>query len=284
MIPILRTLYRRYIHWPFLDRCIYRVLNLLTDMYARLRDFYFPKTFIRRSKLDMLFELYEKDAVSFFKSFIRPGMSVVDIGAHIGYYTRIASRLVGPRGRVFSFEADPENFSFLKRNTSDRLNVRIYNLAVTDRTGEIDFYHYDEKAGCHSILSNVPLDFKKRKISVTAVHLDALAKEQKLGRLDLIKMDIEGGESAALKGMEGLLRGPSRPGLLLEFAPAWIRAAGDEPLNFLRRLESYGYELFIIKRTLIPLDTKSAAGYAAHIPRTPTHYNEFIHLFCASRV
>lgn len=279
MIAFLKTIYRRYVHWRALDRALSALLDGITASYGTALRFSFPQNYIRRWKLDMLFGLYEKETYSLFKKIVTPGMIICDIGAHIGYFTRAFSKLVGPRGSVYAFEADPENFNLLKKNTTHLKNVQAHHVAITDRSGTIAFYHYDEKAGCHSILPNVPLDFKKRKITVPAVSLDAFVRAHNIPRVDLIKMDIEGGEPAALRGMDRVLRSP-HSALVIEFAPAWIRAAGVAPLQFLKNLESFGFRLFAITEALRPIETGSRESYESHIPKTPDHYNEFINLYC----
>lgn len=282
LIPRLRTMYRRYIHVPAIDRFIYALLDAATHLYSALRGFYFPKKFIRRWKLDYLWELYEKETVVVFKKTIKPGMVVVDIGAHIGYFTRMFSKLVGTTGIVYAYEADPENFSFLQKNTKHLSNVKIFPLAITDTQGTIDFYHYPDKAGCHSILSNVPLDFRKEKISVPCEDLDSLITKQKIDRVDYIKMDIEGGETAALRGMKKLLENPLPITLVIEFAPAWIHAAGNSPLTFLQNLTARGFKIFAIKDSarLISIIPDTEKSFQELLPKTPTPFNEFINIYC----
>ena len=96
---------------------IKRLIELIVNFYAKLNNFSFPNKFTWKWKLEMLFHNYEKETTELFKKIIKPGMTVIDIGAHIGYFTRLFSKLVGEKGKVFAFEADPINFSFLKRNT-----------------------------------------------------------------------------------------------------------------------------------------------------------------------
>lgn len=278
----LKNIYKKYISFPWLDLRISHALDTLTNWYSASKRYSFPANYIRRWKLDMLFGQYEEETAVLFKEKIHSGMYIVDIGAHIGYFTRLFSKLAGPRGKVYAFEADPENFALLKKNTSHLKNVVCYQTAITDRSGTIDFYHYDDKAGCHSILPDAPLDYAKRKITVSATTLDALTKENGIGRIDFIKMDIEGGETAALRGMQDTLRKPE-VSLVFEFAPEWIRKAGSEPLAMLRHLESKGFKLFAIGNTLAPLSTESEASYLSHLPKTPSHYNEFINIYCVKR-
>lgn len=281
IIAPLRTIYRKYVHSPFIDKAIYGVLDTLTTVYSRARGFYFPANYIRRWKLNMLHELYEPETVLLFKKIIKPGMVVVDVGAHIGYFTRLFSKLVGPSGTVYAFEADPENFSVLEKNIKGLKNVKTFQLALTDRQGTIDFYHYPDKAGCHSTLPNVPLDFRKEKITVAANNLDSVLKNEKAERVDLVKMDIEGGEGAALRGMEGIIAKSVPLMLAIEFAPAWIRATGVTPLSFLQNLTKQGFKIFAtIGTELIPIVPETDESYLPLIPKTPTAFNEFINLYC----
>ena len=280
----LRKTYRHFIRWPWLDRQIYRILDALTNLYSYFRNYSFPANYIRRWKLNMLWELYEPETVALCKKIIKPGMIVVDVGAHIGYFTRIFSKLVSPNGLVLAFEADPENFGLLKKNTKHLSNVRRFPLALSDKEGLIDFYHCLEKAGCHSILPNIPVKFTTKKISVPANTLDAILAQEHISCIDFIKIDIEGGEYKAIQGMKNNLENSGPLALIVEFAPAWVSASGIEPLQFLQKLRGYGFELYAITqkglRHFIPT---TAESYAPFIP--PPHidgsaYNQFVNLYC----
>lgn len=282
---MLRKLYRTFIHSAFLDRLIYRTLDAITNLYARVAGFAFPANYIRRWKLDMLCGIYERQTFELLKKTIRPGMTVVDIGAHIGYFTRLFSRLVGNTGRIYSFEADPENFSLLRSNTMRLKNVVLVERAVSDRQDSIDFYHYDDKSGAHSTLGNVPLNFAKRKITVGATTLDTWLEEKRIPRVDVIKMDIEGGELAALKGMTRTLAGAKV--LVTEFAPAWIEAAGGTPVTFLQSIELHGFEISAItQKELVKLSPIKDASFMSLLPKPKdgSHASEFINLFCVKNV
>src|SRR3989344_5943652 len=82
MIHTLRTVYRKYVHAPWLDHSIYAVLDTATNLYARAKRLVFPKNSIRRWKLNMLWELYEPETCALFRRTIKSGQTVVDIGAH----------------------------------------------------------------------------------------------------------------------------------------------------------------------------------------------------------
>jgi FkbM family methyltransferase len=86
----------------------------------------------------------EKEDEMFFESFLKEGDIVVDCGAHIGTLTITASRIVGEKGKVFSYEAHPRTFSYLKRNTEDNdcRNVLVKNVAIGKKKGVVSFSDY----------------------------------------------------------------------------------------------------------------------------------------------
>ncbi len=267
MIGQLKKFYKRFLSSPPLDRAIKGVLEALVDIFGKYKHFSFPDNYIHQWKWDMLRERYELNSIFLFGEIIKPGMVVVDIGAHIGYFTRIFSRLVGENGLVYAFEADPIVFQLLKKNTERFRNTRLYQLAITDRAGTIDFYHSEEKSGTGSILPAVPLTFKRRKIQVSANNLDAILVQEGIPKVDFIKMDIEGGEPAALRGMRKTLEKNRDILLVVEFAPDWLRGGGVAPLNFLQELRQLGFEIFgILDGKIIPFDPKNEQEMERIVP------------------
>src|SRR5690349_13366164 len=99
---------------------------------------------------------FERTEIDIFRLNIKPGMNVVDIGANIGYYTVIASNRVGINGKVFSYEPEPANLRFLRKNvTQDNINnVIIENHAISDKSGSQTFYLTKENKGTHSLVNN----------------------------------------------------------------------------------------------------------------------------------
>lgn len=280
-----RSLYRRHVHNPKLDQLIYKILDALTDIYCLARRYYFPKSYIRRWKLDMMQGLYEPETYDLFKKIIRPGMVIVDIGAHIGYFTRQFSDLAGPGGMVHAFEADPENFQVLSKNVGGRKNVKINRLAAADRAGDINFYHCEEKMGCHSLLPDIPLDYPKTKITVQAISLDDYLAQNKIERVDIIKMDIEGGETMAFAGMKNTLAKNDGLAVVTEFAPRWIKTAGVEPLEFLKNLAAFGFEIHAITEKGLEKmdisDPRCLEKYFGPENEKPKNaFNEFINIYC----
>jgi len=238
----IKKIYKRFFQSKRLDKISRQIIELSVTLFSKTRGFYFPKKFPWDWKLEMLLGLYEKDTTRLFKKIIRPGMTVVDIGAHIGCYTRLSAKLVGPAGRVLAFEPEPENFQFLVKNTVNLKNVKLFNLAVSDQDGEIAFYKVKNSTGCHSVVPQQQAETMR----VRAVSLDAFLADQKIERIDIIKIDIEGGEPLAFKGMNNLLRNAGRLGLVTEFSLSALQSANIAPEIFLEQLRSYGFKLFKI--------------------------------------
>lgn len=230
-----------------LKKFLRRILNGLMDYIGWVQKFSFPKKYIWQWKRDFLFWRYEKETTDLFKKIVRPGMVVVDIGAHIGYYSRIFSRLVGKEGVVYAFEADPENFELLERNTKHLYGVKRYPIAISDRPGTVSFYHCEGKSGLHSLVANIPPgNVSIRKISVPTSDLDSILSKEGVKKVDLIKMDIEGWESTALEGMLEILKNNRPIQLVFEFAPSWLSAAGTMPAKFLEKIASLGFNIFVV--------------------------------------
>lgn len=207
----------------------------------------------------MLWELYEPETAALVRDIVKPGMTIIDIGAHIGYFTRIFSGLVGPEGLVYAIEADPVNFALLEKNTKYLANVRRFQIAVADINGELAFYR-GEKTGTHSAIK---AEFRPQKITVPAARLDDWITKEKIPRIDLIKMDIEGGEPIALKGMTGVFQNNPEVKLILEFNPECLRLGGLNEMEILRELFGLGLEISVIRQSGLervdankPLDTE----------------------------
>jgi FkbM family methyltransferase len=126
------------------------------------------------------------------------GDTVIDVGAGIGEETLIFSHLVGKTGRVISIEAHPDTFSCLKETIrcSGLTNVTAVQCAIADKDGQI----FMNTANCH-VASSVMVG---GDIMVSARSLDSLATQLGLGSIAFIKMNIEGAEKLAIKGMTTL--------------------------------------------------------------------------------
>lgn len=201
-------------------------------------------------------------------------MTVIDIGAHIGYFTRLFSRLAGSGGFVYALEADPENFSLLKKNTKRLKNVVLLPVAVSDKTGSINFYR-SEKTGCHSTIKDTAQH--KETITVTSSDLDRILDERAVQKVDVIKMDIEGGELNALKGMQKTLNKNHGLSLVIEFNPGCLKQATVTPRAFITYLSDLGFYIYAIHQdALIPITAAEPEPEKYLLPGAT-----FVNLYCS---
>ena len=185
--------------------------------------------------------VYEPDVVDYLQSVLTEGMTVVDIGANIGFFSLLASDLVGASGRVVSFEPTPPTYAHLLRNLelNGRRNVLTSPNALSDRAGHARMTTSDDNA-----LSALATEPGAGGVEVATETLDAALERLGVTVCHVIKMDIEGAEWMALRGMRATLR--SNPGvvLVIEVHPRAIAEFGGSSEAFAKDLADAGFNLF----------------------------------------
>lgn len=166
---------------------------------------------------------YEPETFDFLRQNVKPGATVLDLGAHMGLFSVVMSQLVGKEGRVYSFEPTPSTRSVLKEvvkiNGCDH-NVRVRSEAVSKQKGT--FFFYDTGDLVSNANSLVQTDRSANKIEVNAVSLDEFAEEQN-AVINCLKIDVEGAELDLLEGAKNVFK-KMRPAALLSLHPASIKA------------------------------------------------------------
>ena len=180
---------------------------------------------------------------------------VIDIGAHIGYYTLIAANLVGDKGKVFAFEPAPENYALLVKNieVNGYRNIIPVQKAVSNKSGTTNLFLFEQNKGMHAIYERSGYG---ESIVVESITLDDYFSE-KQDSVDVIKMDIEGAEMLALSGMDRIIKQSPSLKILIEFRPAELRACGSSAEGFLSKVAEYGFKLQFIneqKQLIEPID------------------------------
>ena len=180
---------------------------------------------------------HEEFETEIFKKEIKKGNIVLDLGAHIGYYTLLAARLVGVKGKVFAFEPEPTNFALLKKNIeiNNYQNVIPIQKAVSNENGKGRLYLKEKKT------QNRIYDSQEKDpfIEIETIKLEDYIKE----KVDFIKMDIEGSEAIATRGMIALFQKNQPMKMIIEFYPNLIKKSGEDPLEFLKLLKKYDFSL-----------------------------------------
>jgi len=224
---------------------------------------------------------YEKETTSMFEQILKPGMVVVDVGAHVGYFSLIAARKVGSGGKVFSFEPDPINYELLQRNIdlNGYTNVTTVNAAVADEIGTRTLFQTALDSGRHSTYHHgLP---ENGSVEVETWTLDAFWESQDWPTVDLIKVDVEGAEVDVLNGMAVLREKMLGVQLIIEFNPALLESAGVESFAFLEKLSSCGFRIACIneRQGVIPLEGLSIKELVTGLLRDGSSVN--LHCFPA---
>lgn len=188
----------------------------------------------------LIYGIYEKGEVRVFHQLIKKGMTVLDLGANIGYFTLIAAKLVGPEGKVFAFEPDPKNFSLLQRNVelNGYDNITLVQKAVADKSGTAEFY-LGSDSWEHSLSS---VNRKAGVIPVSVTSLDEFLPQDIA--VDFIKMDIEGAEEKALRGMERILSKGTVKAIPTEFHFDELESQGSSFREIWDELSSLSFEFY----------------------------------------
>jgi FkbM family methyltransferase len=186
--------------------------------------------------------LWEENETHWVSQFVGEGDTFVDIGANVGYFTLVASRLVGENGHVYAFEPDPVAFSILQRNV--RLNgldnVTLEQKAVSNEPGSIQLFLSEENKGNHQIYET---EEKRLAIDVEAVPLDDYFRDYD-GDIDFIKIDTQGAEGVIVQGMDEVLRANPQAVMAVEFWPTGLSGLGTDAADFLALLRSYDFLFF----------------------------------------
>ncbi len=194
---------------------------------------------------------WEKDITDFFVQNVKPSETVIEIGANIGYYTTLLSKLVGKNGHIFSYEANDEVYRMAKLSLEfNRLeeNVMLKNVAVSDHNGSVDFVS-DSISGLKFSTINIGeghikrgLDFSATK-KVQCVSLDNDLPELK--DVDWLRMDIEGAEVLALRGARKIIENSPNLKIVMEWTVSAMEKYGDV-VQLIDQMHSYGFKFFKI--------------------------------------
>jgi len=191
----------------------------------------------------LTFGVYERPETRFFCAACRPGMTFLDIGANVGYYTALSIPRIGSTGRVIALEPDPENFRYLEATirANRAINVIAIPKAAGAAAGTTALHTSSTNRGDNRLYSN---DLSDGSCQVQVCTVDDLLAELGIGSVDLIKMDVQGFEGHALQGMKQTIRRSPNLTAMIEFWPFGLQSAGTSPEEFLTQLEQLDLRLY----------------------------------------
>jgi FkbM family methyltransferase len=177
-----------------------------------------------------------------FVSHLREGMTVMDVGANLGLYSLLISRAVGPSGKVYAFEPVPEIFARLKEHIAlnNATNVIPVPIALSDEKGKAKM---SVRGGESSLFRRVSDEF----VEVPTERLNDFVEREGIGRVDAIKLDVEGAELHVIRGADKTIR-RFKPIMMVEINPDTLKAAGTTPQELFDAIVSYGYKAHVIRK------------------------------------
>jgi FkbM family methyltransferase len=179
-----------------------------------------------------------------FRDEVKPGFSIVDIGAHIGYFTVLAAVGAGEKGKVYAFEPDPKNFALLKKNieANDLTHVTFLQQGLSDKAGKLTLFRDKKNLGNMSLSAeNIPTEDAGGSVDVVVTTLDEYMRGKSV---DFIKIDVQGAEALVLAGGKETF-GKARS-ILLEFWPYGLKNMKSDPRAFLVELENLGFSFYLM--------------------------------------
>ncbi len=236
---------------------------------------------------------HEPATTKLFKNIVKPGSIVVDVGANMGYFSLLAKSLGAEK--VYAFEPESKNYDYLKTNAmfSDySWSIEAKNIAISDTKGKERLYLCSYDSGHHTIKQDRGIkDY--RKVSLARKIMDRFKKEKFIeietstlddeieGRVDIIKLDCEGSEALALKGMKRILAENKNIKMVVEFFPMLLERMGSSPEAFINKLLlAYNFEMYIIPHDYsageVIKKVESYEDLMSYLPKEDSHVNLFL--------
>lgn len=211
---------------------------------------------------------YEKYTTILFKRFVSEGMNVIDIGANIGYYTLLAAKLVGERGKVFAFEPELRNYALLLKNieVNSYKNIIPLQKAVSNKTGKAKLFLDKVESGAHSLYKAE--EDATQDIMVDAISLDEFFKGKEYP-IDIIKIDVEGAEMTVLLGMTKIVKNNDDLKIFTEFCHPGLQISGFSAQQYWDKLVESGFKFIYLineqKQRLEPADFTAVMRFCEDI-------------------
>jgi FkbM family methyltransferase len=187
----------------------------------------------------------DRGVMRFFWQFLEPGMVFFDMGAFHGIFSVLAGKKLASTGRVVAFEPSArERRRFRWHMRMNGLSgVRLEPYAVSSRTENLTFFTAAPECGMMNSLKPPPTESRVEKTVVPAVSLDEYLQNHKIERMDLMKIDVEGGEMEAFRGARRLLES-IRPIVICEVLDGVTRSWGYPAHDIVKHLSQYEYDWF----------------------------------------
>lgn len=208
--------------------------------------------FLYRPMYTLFKKKQDKFEIQLLQKLIKPGAQVIDIGANIGFYAELIADLCGENGKVHCFEPDVTNFKHLQAACAIRKNILLHQKAAGSKTQQLKFYTSPSLNVDHRTYEP---EHYESVTEVSAIAIDDYLAAHPT-KIDVIKMDIQGFEFEALKGMRNCLQLNQNIVIVSEFWPYGLQKAGSSATDYYEALKALGFTIWLIEKTkLTTLET-----------------------------
>lgn len=238
----------------FCESLLDRKREIVTGLFGRYKlSLNLAERGLQSSFYYFLPEYYELETQWYIRQFVGPAMITIDVGAHVGLLSLLLAYQVGPRGKVYSFEPELKNFSSLKRNVelNDLTWVHPFQMALSNKTGEdvLVINVSDASPALKGALGNHlrPADVSRQ--TVQTITLDDFVEQEKINRIDLIKIDAEQSEHLVLEGAKrSFEKGIISEAICEIHSTNKQHPAGRDSVR--KAFYAYGYKSFVLNPAL----------------------------------
>lgn len=197
---------------------------------------------------------WEMWITNFLMGRVREGMTVIEIGTNLGYYTVLLTALIGDSGKLHGFEASSKMYDFTHRNLEVNGLLRraaLNQKAVFSQSKTLQFSCFKHHPGGSTVAPVSQKSANHLRDEVEVVEVEAISLDDYFGsnvpKVDLLKVDAEGSEAHIFKGMERVIQANPQLEIIFEFAQALTRNTGETPEGLIDFLQGYGYKLHVIQ-------------------------------------
>ena len=191
-------------------------------------------------------KVWEPEITKLVKEIIKKDQIVIDVGANIGYFSTLFSKLVGTTRKVYAFEPAPINFEILQRNilVNNLKNVLIHQTAASNVSDIQDLYLSTWNFGDNRLFEKPrdERDLEREKIQVDTIRLDEIIQD----KINLIKIDVQGFEWQVIDGAKKLIDNNNDIKIIFEFTPQLLKLNGVKPEDLLYSLLEMNFNIYDI--------------------------------------
>lgn len=223
-----------------------KVRNTIVYTYYRLTEWSFPPNMVHTTGYKVVKGLHECEVRDAIISTLKKNAIFLDVGANVGYFSKLASGIVGDEGCVYSVEAESENYISLLKNMRKCNNVVSLNIAVSDKIEVLEL-HKASHSSCHSTVKT-DSHLTNGTSSIPSATVDFIWDNYiSKVNIDLMKVDVEGAETLVLKGAKKALDAGAIKYIIIEYCPRIMLNSGFDVKDLYQNLES-GYEVSLLEK------------------------------------